>query len=126
MLNEKNEIYFNKLHKSWRKGKAPPAVTYQGYTQDESLCVVRTFDEYIARTVKWRSREEHSQLSVSFIHPHKPGVSSTVFGLLEPTLMKSGVDTGTFKAHSTRYASTPKAGLQGTSIEEILKRGFWC
>ena len=34
-----------------------------------------------------------------------------------------GVYTGTFKAHSTRSASTSKSGLQGTSIEDILKRG---
>ena len=39
--------------------------------------------------------------------------------------MKSGVDTGTFKAHSTRSTSTSKAGLQGASMEEILKRGSW-
>ena len=44
------KFYFNKLHKSWRRGKAQPAVTYQVYTQDESLCVVRTLDEYVART----------------------------------------------------------------------------
>ena len=49
------------LHKSWRKGKAPPAVTYQEYTQDESLSVVRTLDGYIAGTERWRSGEEHSQ-----------------------------------------------------------------
>ena len=66
------KFYFNKLHKSWRKGKAPPAVTYQEYTQDESLCLVWTLDEYIARTERWRSGEEHSQLLLSFIHPHKP------------------------------------------------------
>ena len=63
---------FNKLHKSWRKGKAPPAVTYQEYTQDESLCLVWTLDEYIARAERWRSGEEHSQLLLSFIHPRKP------------------------------------------------------
>ena len=39
--------------------------------------------------------------------------------------MKSGVDTSNIKAHSTRSASTSKAGLQGASIEEILKRGSW-
>ena len=53
---------FNRLHESWRKGKAPPTVTYQEYTQDESLCAVRTLDEYIARTERRRSGEEHSQL----------------------------------------------------------------
>ena len=69
---------FNKLHKSWRKGKVPPAVTYQEYTQDESLCVVRTLDEYMAQTERWRSGEEHSKLLLSFIHPHKPVVSPTI------------------------------------------------
>ena len=38
------KFYFNKLHKNWRRGKAPPVVTYQEYIQDESLCVVRTLD----------------------------------------------------------------------------------
>ena len=40
-------FYFNKLHKSQRRGKAPAAVTYEEYTQTESPCVVRTLDEYI-------------------------------------------------------------------------------
>ena len=39
--------------------------------------------------------------------------------------MKSGIDTSTFKAHSTRSASTSQAGLQNASIEDILKRGSW-
>ena len=42
------KFYFNKLHKSWRKGRAPPGVTYQEYTQDESICAVTTLDENIA------------------------------------------------------------------------------
>ena len=52
------KCYFNKLQKSWKKGKAPPAATYQEYTQDESLCVVRTLDEYIAQTERRRSGEK--------------------------------------------------------------------
>ena len=44
------KFYFNKLQKSWRKGKALLAVTYQEYTQDESICVIRALDEYIAQT----------------------------------------------------------------------------
>ena len=39
--------------------------------------------------------------------------------------MKSGIDTDTFTAHSTRSASTSKAGLQGASIKDILKQGPW-
>ena len=106
----------------FRKGKAPLAVTYQEYTQVESLYDVRTLDEHIAQTEGWRSGEEHSQLLLSFIYSHKPVVSSTISGWLETILIKLGVDTSTFKAHSTRSASPSKAGLQDASIETILKQ----
>ena len=119
------KFYLNKLDKSWRKCQAPTAVTYQEYTQNESLYVVRTLDEYIARTERWRSAEEHSQLLLSFIHPEKPVVFCTISGWLKTVLMKSGIDTSNFKAHSTRSASTSKAGLQGASKEDILKWESW-
>ena len=79
----------------------------------------------IARVERWRSGEEHSQLLLSSIHPHKPVVSSIISGWLKTILMNSGVDVDTFKPHSTRSASTSKASLQGTSIEDILKRRFF-
>ena len=73
--NSCNKFYFNKFRKSWRKGKAPSAVTYQVYTQDESLCV--------ARKERWISGEEQFELWLSFIHRHKPVVSSTISGWLK-------------------------------------------
>ena len=87
---------------------------------------MRTLDEYIVQTERWRSGKEHYQLLLSFIDPHKPVVSSTILGWLKTILMKSGVDTGTIKTHSTRSASASKAGLQGALIKDILKRGSWC
>ena len=39
------KFYFRKLHKSWRRGKAPPTISYQAYTQDPNLCIVKTLDE---------------------------------------------------------------------------------
>ena len=119
------KFYFNKIHKRWRKGKTSPAVAYQEYTKDESLCVVRTLNYYIARTEKWISGEEHPQFLLSFIQPHKLVVCSTISGWLKTILMKSGIDTSTFETHSTRPTSTSKADLQGASIEDILKRGSW-
>ena len=118
-----HKFYFNMLHKSWRKGKAPPAVTYQEYTQDESLSVVRTLDGYIAGTERWRSGEEHSQFLLSFHHPYKPVISSTTSGWLKTVLMKSSTATSTFKTHSTRSVSTFKTGLHGASMQGIFKRG---
>ena len=80
---------------------------------------------YIARTERWRSGKEQSQLLLSFIHPHKPVVSSTIPVWLKTIHIKSGIDTNTFKAHSTRSTSISKASLQGASIQEILKRESW-
>ena len=117
------KFYFHKLHESWRRGKASPAISYQAYTQEPNLCVVKTLDEYISRTEVWRSGEDCSQLLLSFVNPHKPVVSTTFSGWLKNVLKKAGIDISTFKTHSTRSASTSKADLSGAPIEEILKRG---
>ena len=82
------KFYFNKLHKSQRRGKAPPKISYQAYIQDPNPCVVKTLDEYISRTEGWRSGEECSQLILSFINPHKPVVFSTISGWLKNILKK--------------------------------------
>ena len=111
------KFFFDKFHKSWRQSKSPPAVTYQGCTQNEILCVVRTLDEYIVRVESWRSGEEHF---------HTPVIFSKISRWLKTIIMKSGIDTSDFKGHSTSSASTTsKADLQEASIEDILKRGSW-
>ena len=102
------KFYFHKLHKSWLRGKAPPTVSYQVYIQDPNLFVVKTLDEYISRTEGWRSGEEGNELFLSFVNPHKPVVSSTISVWLKNVLRKAGIDISTFKAHSTRSASTSK------------------
>ena len=118
-------FYFNKLHKSWRKGKTPSVVTYQEYTQDESPWVVTTCRTLFCpnRDVKiWR------RALPNFVKFYPTSQTSGFFykiWMLKSILMKSGVDTGVFKAHSTRSASTSKAGLKRTSIEGILKRRCW-
>ena len=77
------KFYFYKLRKNWRRGKAPPIISYQTYTQDPNLCIVKTLDEYTSRTEGWRSGEKCSQLLISFVNPYKPVVSSTISGWLK-------------------------------------------
>ena len=60
------KYYFHKLYKRWRRGKAPPTISCQAYTQDPNLCVVKTLDEDISHTEGWRSGEESSQLLTKF------------------------------------------------------------
>ena len=119
------KFFSRKLHKSWRKGKAPPTISYQAQTQDPNICVVKTLDEYISQAEGQRSGDECSQLLQSFVNPHKPVVSSNISDWLKNILKKEEIDISTFKAHSTRSASTSKADLSGAPIEEILKQGCW-
>ena len=44
---DKYMFYFSKLHKSWSKGQAPPAITHFAFGEDKALCVVETLNEYI-------------------------------------------------------------------------------
>ena len=52
-------------------------------------------------------------------------MSSTISSWLKNVLKKKGIDISTFKAYSTRSASTSKADLSGAPINEILIRGSW-
>ena len=68
--------------------------------------------------------KECSQLLLSFVNPIKPIVSSTISEWLKNVLKKAIIGINTFKAHSTRSASTSKVDLSGAPIE-ILRRGCW-
>ena len=68
--------------------------------------------------------KECSQLLLSFVNPNKPIVSSTISEWLKNVLKKAIIGISTFKAHSTRSASTSKVDLSGAPIE-ILKQGCW-
>jgi len=115
-------FYFHKLHKSWKRGKSPPAVTYQAFPLNPSLCVIKTIHSYLSRTESWR-QGGHDQLLLSTVAPHQPVVSSTISGWLKRTLYSAGINTDLFKGHSTRSASTSKAAISGAPITEILKTG---
>ena len=58
---------FRKLHKSWRKGKAPPKVYFFKYPKGQELCVVPAFNEYLKRTEAWRTNGDKFQLLLIYL-----------------------------------------------------------
>ena len=58
---------FRKLHKSWRKGKAPPKLYFYKYPKDQELCVVSALNEYLKRTETWRTNGDKFPLLLSYI-----------------------------------------------------------
>ena len=69
---------FHKLHKSWRKGKAPPKLYFYKYPKDQELCVVSALNDHLKRTETWRANGDKFQLLLSYIKPHVEVHSSTV------------------------------------------------
>ena len=51
--------------------------------------------------------------------------SETISRLIKYELLKAGIDTSVFKAHSCRSASSSKARDAGVSVVKILKKGGW-
>ena len=75
---------------------------------------------YKERTLQWRAGGNKSQLLLSFVKPHKEVVPCTIAGWLVQVMTNAGIDTSTFKAHSTRGASTSKARAKGLSCQDII------
>ena len=65
-----------------------------------------------------------NQLLLTSISPHKTVSIRTVSGWLVHVLTLAGIDTSTFKGHSTKGASTSKAKNLGVTTREILKRVY--
>ena len=93
------------------------------FTLDKSLCVYRTFEEYVKKTSSLRGCEK--RLFISFIKPHKPVASSALSRWIKTVLELSGIDIETFKSHSTRGASASKAKQSGVPLPEIMKTAGW-
>ena len=114
-----------KLTKSRRNGEGPIKLTFHVFAENPMLCVVSTLLYYKERTFQWRAGCNKSQLLLSFVKPHKEIVPCTIAGWLVQVMTNAGIDTSTFKAHSTRGASTSKARAKGLSCQEIMAMAKW-
>ena len=110
------KFYFHKLHKTWIKGKTPPAGSYQTPIHDCNFCIVRALDKFISRTKCCRSGEEFSQLLPTFINLNKAILLFFISGWFRNVLRETEIEIQTFKPHSTRSASISKAGLIDASM----------
>ena len=55
---------FHKLHKRWRKGKAPSKLYFYKYPKDQELCVMSALNEYLKRTETWSTNGDKCQVLV--------------------------------------------------------------
>ena len=61
---------FDKLIKSWRKGRPPPSIEFSAFPTEEKLCVVKTLHFYLSISQEWRNNGQ-TQLLLSTVKPHE-------------------------------------------------------
>ena len=110
------------LSKQSRQGKPVKEFFFPRFEENLDLCPVQALELYISKT---KSLTTQSLLFISFVKPYGPVTSSTIARWLKETLLKAGIDTSIFKAHSIRGASTSRAANVGVTTEDILKAADW-
>lgn len=124
-IDESNAIfYIPSLLKQSRPGFHQKPLEFVSYPQDRKLCPVTMIKTYLGLTKNVRSREKYSKFFLSYGQPYRPVGSTTIARWVTDILSKSGIDTTTFTAHSTRSASTSKA-KQNLSLSEIAQAAGW-
>ena len=103
---------------------------YPRYPEDENICPVITLQAYEAKTLEFRALQlstdhEKTLLFLSWIGKHDPVTGSTIARWLKTCLTEAGTDTGIFKAHSIRGASSSKAAVSGITTADILQAADW-
>ena len=122
VFKENNVILLpNKIMKYTKANRPLEPLIYHRYPDNEKLYIVKCLQSYlgIRNTLVTRDIKD---LIISDGKPHKPVSSETVSRWIKDELLKAGVGTSVFEAHSCRSASSSKARDAGISVSEILKR----
>ena len=110
------------LFKQSRQGKPIKEFFLPKFEANPDLCPVHPLEQYMYKTKTLRTQ---SLLSISLVKLHGPVTSSTVARWLIETLLRAGIDTSIYEAHSIRGASLSRAANVGVTTEDILKTADW-
>ena len=94
---------------------------FKAFSDDNKLCIVSVFKEYLTRTKPLRNTEK---LLISTVKPHKEVSKSTIARWIKLVMFKAGIDTA-FAPHSTRAAATSKAKSHGIPLNTIIRTAGW-
>ena len=115
-----------KMLKISRPGHVQNEFCLKGYPAERRLCVKTLTREYVKRTGGFRTglAAGEDTLFLSFKTPNKSVGASTISRWTLEVMRKAGVDTDTFKSHSTRAAAT-SVGRTMLPIDKVLASGGW-
>lgn len=122
-LSSKFVLYFDGLLKQSRPGHEFSFIELCAYPPDRRLCVYTVLKEYLSRTKS--VRKSTKKLLLRYMKPYTPVSRDTISRWLKIVMLRSGIDTNQFKAHSIRAAATSKASDLSVPTPDILKAAGW-
>lgn len=93
------------------------------FREDTRVCPVQCLKAYIRKTKELRKGID--ELLISTVKPYRAIGRNTVSNWVKRLLDLAGVDTGKFKAHSTRSASTSMVTKKGIDVNALLRVASW-
>ena len=123
-------LQFDTKLKTSKTGKTLPKSIFHKFSEDMYLCPVTCLNQYLARSQDGRTVQDNglvhpNQVLLSHIKPHEPVSKPSIARWIKEVLKISGINIDIYKAHSTRSASTSKAGTLGVRIEDIIDQANW-
>ena len=121
------EFNLSELTKSVHVGKNLKSSFHSSFPQDKLLCPCECLKVYESLTSTFRPVDpaQPNKLFLAIIRPHKPVKSATLVHWIKNLLVKSGIDSNIFTAHSTRGAASSTAARAGMSVSDILRVADW-
>ena len=100
---------------------------FASFPPDRGLCFCTYLKVYIERTKASHPTNSGAKnpLFLSYIKPHGPVTSTTLARWVRSTLAQAGIDTTTFKAHSSRSASSSAAYEAEVALLDIMEAVDW-
>ncbi|VDI63893.1 Hypothetical predicted protein [Mytilus galloprovincialis] len=110
------------LLKCSKPGSHLQPIELPAFIDDDRLCIVTVFKEYLLRTSSFRKTQK---LILSCVKPYQHVSKATIARWVKTVLQLAGIDITIYKSHITRSASTSAAFQCATSIDTILKAAGW-
>ena len=80
--------------KQTKAGKHLDPIDLKAFADDPRICIVQHLEEYLKRTAQLR--DDHKQLLISYVKPHRPVSKETVARWIKEVLKLSGIDTNVY------------------------------
>lgn len=117
-------IAITDIIKTSAPGRDQPTLYLPFFYENLKICPASVLKDYIFVTKNMRNTNAGSLL-LTYRPPHRAATAQTISRWIKQVLSESGVDVGTYGAHSTRHAATSAAYAAGINVDMIRKTAGW-